>query len=149
MKPQYKCSNGRKLVVCDKSSMITRLDELDVVPSVVLLTAWQKRPVSMSEWHPQINDLLARGCTYFVCAGTFAEELHDIVDAIISTARVELITTTFHPDETAEDVVNFFIYTTTILNDDRNALVAILDLACTQDILLMNLAEQECNIDES
>lgn len=147
MKLQCKCANGRKLVVCDKSSAFTRLNELDVVPSVVLLTAWQKSSVSMSDWHPQIKELLARGCTYFVCAGTFAEELHDIVDEIISTARVELIATTFHPDETAEDVVNFFIYTTTIPNGDRNALVAILDITCNQDVLLMNLAEQECNMD--
>ena len=56
------------------------------------------------------NELLRAGCRYFVCFGPRSEVVHDqIDDAVINYANGNDLPTTFHEDETPEDVANFFL----------------------------------------
>lgn len=140
----HKCQNGRKLIIANKADVFAALVTANAIPSVVLLSAWSLETISLSVWNDFIHQLLEHGCTYFVCAGEFAEELHDLIDDIIAIyPRSDNFATTFHNDETPDDIVNFFVYTTRVLNDERAALVAILDTSFPQDEFLATLLMRE------
>jgi hypothetical protein len=140
----HKCKNGRNLIVTNIADVFAALVTANAIPSVVLLSAWRLETVLLSVWNDFVHKLLERGCTYFVCAGEFAEELHDLIDDIIFIyPRSDNIATTFHNGETADDIVNFFVYTTSVSNDERAALVAILDTSILQDEFLATLLMRE------
>ena len=140
----HKCQNGRQLIIANRADVFAVLATANALPSVVLLSAWRLDNILLHLWDDFVHKLLERGCTYFVCAGAFAEELHDLIDDIIFLyPRNDNIATTFHNDETPDDIVNFFVYTTSILNDERAALVAILDTSFPQDEFLATLLMRE------
>jgi hypothetical protein len=81
---------------------------------------------------------------YFVCAGHCAEALHDLVDDVIDLANpCERPATTFHNDDSAEDVVNFFVHTATIRDNGSGGLVAVLRKNCPDDNLIYSLLLKE------
>jgi hypothetical protein len=139
----HQIANDRRLIISEKNDVQTQLDATGATPSVILLTAWEPGDISFARWGVFVEEMLERGCTYWVCAGTYAEGMHDLIDDIISNKlRDESIATSFHEDETAEEVINFFIYTTTIRDVERGALVAVLDPGIPQDSILVNLLAQ-------
>ena len=131
----YKCSNGRILVMSDRKSIFQEIEKFGVVPCVALITAWVMGG-EIGAWDLIVKRLLESGCKYFVCAGTYAENLHDLVDEIIISQGKEMIVTTYHEDESPEDVANFFVNATDISNKKNGGLVAILDDAVLGDKLI-------------
>lgn len=66
-----------------------------------------------------IENLLDSGCVYFIFHGDQCEEAHDLTDLIIVDREAKLgyepltentIMTTWHKDETMEDVLDFIFY---------------------------------------
>ena len=54
-------------------------------------------------------ELLEAGCRYFVCFGPGSEAVHDRIDDVIVNCGYDVgVLTTFHDDESIDDVVNFF-----------------------------------------
>lgn len=123
----HRCSNGRLLLISRKSDAIQDIAIHDISPSVVLMTAWTRESVRSEEL--LIQKLLQLGCKYFVCAGRYAEDLHDFIDGLIEATGDQLasITTTYHDDESADLVANFFVTTTDMSNQNSDGLVAILN----------------------
>lgn len=60
---------------------------------------------SRSRW---VNALLKTGCRYFVCFGEKSEGLHDDIDEMIVAGEYQNVMTTFHDDESPEEVIEFF-----------------------------------------
>ncbi len=56
----------------------------------------------------RVDALLKAGCRYFVCFGENSEELHDDIDEMIVAGKYQNVITTFHDDESPEDVIEFF-----------------------------------------
>ena len=83
------------------------LPSLDI-PFVVFLNAddlgWSDNGFR-SRW---VNALLKSGCRYFVCFGKKSEELHDGIDDAIVDGEHQYIMTTFHDDESSQEVIEFF-----------------------------------------
>ncbi len=71
--------------------------------------------------------LLAAGCRYFVCFGEQSETVHDRIDDIIVEHGYDGVTTTFHCDESEQDVADFFM--TIAFSAMNGALV----LSCNQE----------------
>ncbi len=65
----------------------------------------------------QAEALLNAGCTYFVCHGEFGEELHDAIDDLVLWREeaspvhgcAPLVMTTWHHEETAEEIAYYFV----------------------------------------
>lgn len=123
----HKCLNGRSLVILRKSEVRQALTINNISPTVALLTAWTKESVGSEQL--LIKILLQSGCKYFVCAGRYAEDLHDFIDQLIEDVEGQSIRimTTYHDDESVDSVVNFFINVTNVANQDSDGLVAILN----------------------
>jgi hypothetical protein len=137
MSSVYKFSNGKLLVISDRENIFQEIEKAGIFPCVVLITAWVKETTQTEFWELIIKRLLESGCTYFVCAGTYAENLHDLVDEVIfSLEKKKTIVTTYHEDESAEDVANFFVNATDISNPENGGMAAILDDATLGDKLL-------------
>jgi hypothetical protein len=78
-------------------------------PFAVLLNADDPEWVDGSFLRRKTIELLNAGCRYCVCFGRNSEAVHDQIDDVIVNRNSEMnVLTTFHDDETAEDVVNFF-----------------------------------------
>ena len=76
--------------------------------------------------------LLDAGCTWFVCFGERAEEVHDRIDDVIveracAGQEYEGVCTTYHSDESRQDVAEFF--TDAVLKKLSGALVIVQDKA--------------------
>lgn len=58
-----------------------------------------------------IQKLLHNGCEYFVCFGPESEAAHDRIDEVVEGREQDErpIITTWHADETATDVAEFFV----------------------------------------
>lgn len=133
----YKCSNGKTLVISGRENIFEEIKKSGIIPNVVLMTAWVIETVQVGVWQPIVKRLLESGCRYFVCAGTYAENLHDLVDDVIfSWGGRETILTTYHEDESNEDVANFFVNATVISSHETSGLAAILDDSRLEDRLL-------------
>jgi hypothetical protein len=65
--------------------------------------------------------LLSAGCRYFVCFGRRSELVHDVLDDVVIEDEYHGVTTTFHDEETKEDVSEFLINCATV--DMKGALV--------------------------
>lgn len=128
-----KCSNGRKLLITDIDSVKKELGS-NWVPYVVLLTAWSIDQTTAKILDSLVKFLLVRGARAFVCLGSYSEQLHDEIDEIIyeydEEHDVEIATgilTTYHADESIEDVVNYFVYGTELPSSENGGLLAIVD----------------------
>lgn len=53
--------------------------------------------------------LLKAGCRCFVCFGQRSEYVHDCIDDLILDYQLDGVTTTFHDDETKEEVFGFLM----------------------------------------
>ena len=135
----HKCFNGRSLLISHRENVIQDIETGDITPSVVLITAWNAEDVSSGQ--RLIQKLMVKGCNYFVCAGLLAEHLHDFVDEVVEAMGSPLadITTTYHDDEPADVVVNFFVNTTEISGIHGGRLVAILNKASPEDSVITEL----------
>ena len=76
--------------------------------------------------------LLEAGCRWIVCFGERSEDVHDriddyIVEQSVSAGRTnyEDVVTTFHTDESVDDVAEFFV--TCVLQEMRGALILVQD----------------------
>ena len=134
-----KCSNGRPLLITNKSLVDTELDG-GLVPCIVLLTAWSVSRASISFWESLIEFLLDKGATYFVCVGAFSEKLHDEIDELMyqyddehGTERCINMVTTYHADDTLEEVVDYCVYATELRDKDRGCILAIMDESSEED----------------
>jgi len=123
------------LLISRKIEAIQALAINDISPSVVLMTAWTRESVRSEQL--LIQKLLQLGCKYFVCAGRYAEDLHDFIDGLIEVGGEQSasITTTYHDDEPADLVSNFFVNTTDMSNQGSDGLVAILNDDLPEDVL--------------
>lgn len=133
----YKCVDGKPIVISDKENIFQEIEKSGITPRVVLITAWIIEAVQTGVWELMVKRLLENGCRYFVCAGTCAENLHDLVDdVVLSLGEKETIVTTYHEDESAEDVANFFVNATDLSSQENEGLAAILNDAILGDNLL-------------
>jgi len=57
-----------------------------------------------------ISKLLQAGCRYFVCFGNNSESIHDLIDDCIVDGDYEGVVTTFHDNESEEDVLSYFLH---------------------------------------
>lgn len=128
----YKCPNGRPLIVSTRGAFESELNVSHMIPCVVLLTAWEKENASLMFWMPLIRLLLDNGTSYFACIGKYSESLHDEIDDFLYKYDEELgverslnIVTTYHDDESVEDIFSYFVYGTE-LRCEHGCLVAIL-----------------------
>lgn len=135
----YQCSNNRQLVVAGKDHVYAALPK-GVVPSVVLLTAWIADDALPESLGRLVRFLIDKGCTHIVCAGVYSEALHDAIDDCLyeyddetGVEKSREIVTTYHPNESIEDVVNFFVHSTDIKDKDNGYLLAILDVGAALD----------------
>ncbi|MFZ3000384.1 MAG: hypothetical protein WA071_08635 [Undibacterium umbellatum] len=138
MSNYYECENGRPLIITSREDVYKDIDQFEVIPCAVLLTAWNIEVVHSDYWRSLAIFLIKKGCTYFVCAGTYAENLHDLIDDIIFDQEGRAIATTYHEDETAEDVANFLVNATDIGNKSNSGLIAIFDNVSPGDELIKN-----------
>lgn len=134
-----KCSNGRPLLITNKSLVDTELSG-SLVPCIVLLTAWSVSRASISFWESLIEFLLDKGATYFVCVGAFSEKLHDEIDELVyqyddkhGTERSINMVTTYHADDTLEEVVDYCVYATELRDKDGGCILAIMDESSEED----------------
>ncbi|MGH9754984.1 MAG: DUF7684 family protein [Blastocatellia bacterium] len=98
--------------------ILVAVDQLDFVleerragPIVALLTDSAVRG-DFNRQVAVIVRLLKSGCDYFVCFGRDSERLHDEVDALAEREAGDsecTVITTWHVDESASDVAEFFI----------------------------------------
>ncbi|MBB4820190.1 hypothetical protein HNP29_003583 [Pseudomonas alcaligenes] len=123
--------NGRTLLVVDVESLGEKL-EAGWTPCVVLITAWSRVSVEDGRLSTLVNMLLEKGAKSFVCVGSYSEGLHDEIDRILyercecsHVEEVLTVTTTYHDDESVDDVVSYFIYGTSIPNARSGGLLAV------------------------
>lgn len=124
----HECRNGKSLIVCDSASAIAYARGRPIKPCVVLITTWSLAalPVTMEIAKQFIDD----GCKFFVCAGRHAEVLHDLIDDLIvegNNVSIGHVSTSFHQDDTLEDIVDFFGQEIDVSDRCVGGLVAILD----------------------
>ncbi|WP_017450131.1 hypothetical protein [Herbaspirillum rubrisubalbicans] len=133
----HKCANGKLALISDKNNIFHDIEESRISPSIVLITAWIEGVVQSESWAFLVERMLRSGCTYFVCAGTYAENLHDLIDEeIYSLNWPHPIITTYHTDEAPEDIANFLVNAIDISNKEDNGVAAVLDVAILGDKLL-------------
>jgi hypothetical protein len=120
-------SGDRILVIASRRAVGKVLVEQTGRPVAALLTAHSvaKDP---AELEPVILSLLDSGCDYFVCFGVASEALHDLIDELVlerASALDRTVMTTWHDDETAAEVAEFFLNTAAA--KERSLLVAALE----------------------
>ena len=112
MKPRvYPLSRCRTLVIATVDQLGAGLEERAGRPIVTLLTD-NIGGGKLNELAAIVVRLLAVDCDYFVCFGRNSERLHDEVDALAEREAGEskcAVVTTWHVDETPDDVAEFFI----------------------------------------
>lgn len=133
------CSNARTLFITGRDDIEAEIDS-SLTPYVVMLTAWDSESVSEVLQGNLVRDLLVKGARNFVCLGSFAEQLHDEIDELIyqfdDESGSELATdilTTYHSDESIEDVVNYYVCTTQFKDKEGSCLLAILNENSSED----------------
>lgn len=139
----HRCLNGRALIVSDEENICQAIDGYGIVPCVTLITAWAIDAVNLRARELLVKNLLAKGCRYFVCTGTYGEKLHDFIDDIVVYKEDQTIVTTWHDDETPEDIVYFFVNLTDIWEEKRGGLVAVLDESIFGDQLIKEALMKE------
>lgn len=117
------CKNNKKLLILGKHEIFNALNKVKITVMVALLIANEEQQSSFLYWQDIILKLLKRGLKYVVCIGRYSEKLHDEIDQWLDEYSIQNdnsigIITTFHPDETIEEIVDFFLYG--IVFDDIN-----------------------------
>lgn len=86
-------------------------DDLPVIeaPFVALVDTNDEDWSEVRTAHRLGKRLLAAGCRYFVCFGPRSEEVHDYLDDLIVEEECHDVTTTFHDDESPEEVADFVL----------------------------------------
>lgn len=90
--------------------------------SAVLLSSWNQGEHCES-LRPLIEKLLHKNCSCFICVGINAEALHDFIDDVIVDLSVsndsftsKNVITTWHDEDTSDEVSDFFLNFTDIKN---------------------------------
>ncbi len=130
-------NNFNSLLFIDKY----KWDNKNLSPRVILLTAWTPiREDKIRQLEPLVKKLMNLGCEYFICVGNYSEDLHDLIDEIIldisfknSNRHYPNIVTTWHDNDTNEEVADFFLHATNVNN---GLLVAFLDTQIEDDCSL-------------
>ncbi|MEM6455315.1 MAG: hypothetical protein AAF772_09505 [Acidobacteriota bacterium] len=85
-------------------------------PFATLVDASCREQPTFEEVRQASLPLIEAGCTYFVCYGVHSEAVHDFIDDCIAVREVEqetlqgdTIMTTFHHQESARNVAEFFM----------------------------------------
>jgi hypothetical protein len=102
-------------------------------PKVALLILWQRPDFQPDTMGDLIKNLIDGGCRYFICAGKDSEFLHNYVDNIYLESSIDEsddFLTTWHDDETNEDIADFFINSKNVKN---SLLVAFFDESNKED----------------
>jgi hypothetical protein len=90
-----------------------------------------------------VRSLLDAGCDYFVCFGPASEGLHDHIDELIAdrpSSNDSTVMTTWHDDETAADVAEFFFNVAGV--KENSLLIAVME---ESDVDLANLLVQQAS----
>lgn len=146
----YKCSNDRRLLITTKENLEFALNASGLIPCVVLLTAWQSENASISFWQSVVQYLLEKGSSYFVCVGTYSESLHDAIDEFYYLYNEERglegtdLVTTYHYNESTEDVIAYFVHGTELRCKPNGGLVAILGDTPKDQEILNFIKKREC-----
>lgn len=107
----YSLSRRRAMVLVTVDQLDAALEERRARPIAALLTDSASRG-DFNRLIAAVVRLLASGCDYFVCFGRDSERLHDEVDALAEREAGDsecAVITTWHVDESASDVAEFFI----------------------------------------
>ncbi len=139
----HRASRGRLLVLVTRSSVSRVLAEQAGRPIAALLTSHDPvdDPLALEN---VVLSLLDAGCEYFVCFGDASEVLHDRIDELIvdraSPDRSADGMTTWHDDEPAADVAEFFLNVAGA--KEGSLLVAVME---TDDAELANLLVKQAS----
>src|SRR3970282_986267 len=108
--PFYGASQDRLLAILPQGTLASVLVEHADRPIAALLTSHHPGQ-ELLELEAAIVSLLDAGCDYFVCFGATSEGLHDYIDHVAlaaASASDRTVMTTWHDDEPAADVADFF-----------------------------------------
>jgi hypothetical protein len=105
----------KRIVIADREEIYALLRAKSWTDFACLLTAWNEPKFSEAKLTDVAKILLDFGCTYFLCVGELAEVAHDAIDGLIerreSTSKEgPLIVTTWHKEETSDEVINLFLH---------------------------------------
>jgi hypothetical protein len=146
----YQCLNDKRLLI-SKSIDNDFFYGKNITTGVVLLTAWNSENINMGYWRGIVRFFIGKGCRFFICLGVSSEELHDVIDECLYEYDDEYeeeisadVITTYHNNESVEDVINFFIYSTEVKNINSDFLLAYLDDFCELDLRVKNVLLSEC-----
>ena len=82
-------------------------------PFAVLLDADDRDWVDDTTLVRSVKALLRAGCRYFVCFGSNSEHVHDRIDDLVIDGGFDGTVTTWHDDESEEEVAEFFAHSVT------------------------------------
>lgn len=120
--------SGRLLAIVSHRDLAEVLAQHRGRPVAALLT-WHKAEADPAELAPIVSLLLDSQCEYFVCSGSASEALHDWIDDVVasraSSFAGNVVVTTWHDDETADEVARFFFEVAGA--KEGSLLVAVLD----------------------
>ena len=133
MSISHTCENGRVVLISKADEIGEDITATGLIPCVLMITAWTMQIVSVTTWRPLIEVLLKKGCSHIVCAGSYAEQLHDLIDDIVEDSSdlfddrpYDVVLTTYHDDDSAQDVAEFFTNATDVWEKENGGLVAVL-----------------------
>lgn len=122
----------KTIVYVDKNQIGNSDFSIHVRPDVVLFSSWKKNLSGYSELTSLIEKLLDLGCNCFICAGTHSESLHDFIDDVLLSKAVNSdAVTTWHNDDTDDEVAEFCFHAASLQGGDT--LVAFLEEGNIQD----------------
>lgn len=115
--------NSNVLTIFDKDQVSNSDFGVGNSPDVALLSSWEQSSSGYSQLQPLVEKLLDSGCKYFVCAGAHSEALHDFIDDVILDRSIDnepdesnVVMTTWHDDDTNEEVAEFFFNASSLNN---------------------------------
>lgn len=119
---EFTLENSNTLIFLDKNKNQCDDDfyQSQRCPDVVMMSSWEKDSSCYQRIKTLIEKLVDMGCKYFVCAGVYSEELHDFIDDVLLDKAIDSqfessnVVTTWHATDTAEEVAEFFLYSTNV-----------------------------------
>lgn len=140
----FPANRGRTLVIAPPSAAKVHVSQLARERPVVAMLASHAGD-DLTEIESLVGVLLDHRCEYFVCFGTGSEVLHDridetLVERVDDTRSLDAVTT-WHDDEPADDVAEFFLNVAG--SKDAALLVAVLD---SRDATLANALVQRVSL---
>lgn len=132
IKKLFKWQDDQILTIITLQELGPFIEEHDNSNFVLLLVAEDENDIQT--YTPLIENLIEKGCIYFVCAGRKSEELHDIIDDTIVIMYLdeedadddEVIMTTWHSKDSIEDTA-FFFKECTLFSESIKLQIAILN----------------------